>query len=124
MLTHPVPAAVPTAESPDAPPPPDVHVRLARRADVPAVVRLLADDPLGATREQPGEPLAPAYWDAFDAMTAHPGNELLVADADGDVVGCLQLTVIPGLSRTGMTRGQLEGVRVGARHRGRGFGEA
>ena len=36
----------------------------------------------------------------------------------------MQLTVIPGLSRTGMTRGQLEGVRVGARHRGRGIGEA
>ena len=104
-------------------PPPDVRVRPARRADLPAVVRLLADDPLGAAREQPGEPLAQAYWDAFDAMAAQRGNELLVAETEGEVAGCLQLTVIAGLSRTGMTRAQLEGVRVSARHRGRGIGE-
>jgi ribosomal protein S18 acetylase RimI-like enzyme len=102
----------------------DVHVRLAQRADVPAIVRLLADDPIGSTREQPGEPLAQAYWDAFDAIMAQGGNEVLVAEAGGEVAGCLQLTVIPGLSRTGMTRGQLEGVRVSDRHRGRGIGEA
>ena len=100
-----------------------VEVRTATRADVPAVVRLLADDALGATRELPGEPLAQTYWDAFDAMTAQRGNELLVADDGGEVVGCLQLTIIPGLSRAGMTRAQLEGVRVSARHRGRGIGE-
>jgi ribosomal protein S18 acetylase RimI-like enzyme len=104
--------------------PSDTRVRLARRADVPAIVRLLADDPLGATREQPGEPLAQAYWDAFDAIAAQGGNELFVADAAGEVVGCLQLTVIPGLSRTGMTRGLLEGVRVSARYRGQGVGES
>lgn len=99
-------------------------IRLARRDDVPAIVRLLADDALGATREQPGEPLAQAYWDAFDAIAAQRGNALLVAEVSGEVAGCLQLTVIPGLSRTGMTRGQIEGVRVGAAHRGRGIGEA
>ena len=106
------------------PPGSDVHVRLARRADVPAIVHLLADDPIGSTREQPGEPLAQAYWDAFDAIAAQGGNEVLVAEAAGEVAGCLQLTVIPGLSRTGMTRGLLEGVRVSARHRGRGIGES
>lgn len=99
-----------------------VHVRPARRADVPAIVGLLADDPIGATREQPGEPLAQAYWDAFDAVAAQGGNEILVAEVDGEVAGCLQLTVVPGLSRTGATRGQLEGVRVSARHRGHGIG--
>ena len=98
-------------------------MRLARRADVPAIVRLLADDPLGATREQPGEPLAQAYWDAFDGIEAQGGNELLVAEAAGEVVGCLQLTAIRGLSRTGMTRGQIEGVRVSASCRGQGVGE-
>lgn len=105
------------------PPPSDIQIRLARRADVPAIVRLLADDPIGSLREQPGEPLAQAYWDAFDAIEAQRGNEVLVAEVAGEVAGCLQLTVIPGLSRTGMTRGQLEGVRVSARHRGRGIGE-
>lgn len=102
---------------------PDIEVRLARRADVPALVHLLADDPIGAMREQAGEPLAQEYWNAFDAIEAQAGNEVLVAEVAGEVAGCLQLTVIPGLSRTGMTRGQIEGVRVSARHRGRGIGE-
>jgi ribosomal protein S18 acetylase RimI-like enzyme len=56
-------------------------------------------------------------------MEAHPGNELLVAVRAGDVIGCLQLTVIPGMSRMGMTRGQLESVRVNATARGQGIGE-
>jgi ribosomal protein S18 acetylase RimI-like enzyme len=101
-----------------------VHVRAARRDDVPAIVHLLADDTLGASREQPTEPPPQAYWDAFDAISAQRGNEVLVAEADGEVVGCLQLTVIPGLSRMGATRGQLEGVRVSSKHRGRRIGEA
>ena len=101
-----------------------VHVRAARRDDVPAIVHLLADDTLGASREQPTDPLPQAYWDAFDAIAAQGGNELLVAEANKEVVGCLQLTVIPGLSRMGARRGQIEGVRVSSKHRGRRIGEA
>jgi len=101
-----------------------VHVRAARRADVPAIVHLLADDTLGSSREQPTDPLPQAYWDAFDAISAHSGNELLVAEANGEVMGCLQLTVIPGLSRVGTRRGQIEGVRVSSTHRGQRIGEA
>jgi ribosomal protein S18 acetylase RimI-like enzyme len=101
-----------------------VRIRLARRDDVPAIVRLLADDVLGATREQATDPLPRQYWDAFDAMATQGGNELLVAELDGEIVGCLQLTIIPGLSRMGMIRGQLEGVRVSSAHRGRRIGEA
>jgi len=101
-----------------------VHIRNARRDDVPAIVGLLADDTLGASREQPTDPLPQAYWDAFDAISAHPSNELLVAESNGEVVGCLQLTVIPGLSRQGALRGQIEGVRVSSKHRGQRIGEA
>lgn len=101
-----------------------VVVRAATRADLPAVVRLLADDSLSATRERPGEPLAAEYSRAFDAIQAQGGNDLLVATLAGEVVGCLQLTMIPCLSRMGATRGQIEGVRVASAHRGRGIGEA
>jgi ribosomal protein S18 acetylase RimI-like enzyme len=101
-----------------------LQIRTARREDVPAIVSLLADDTLGAKREQPSDPLPQAYWDAFDAIARNVDNEVLIADADGDVVGCLQLTIIPGLSRMGMTRAQLEGVRVSSKHRGRQIGEA
>ena len=100
-----------------------VTVRPARRDDVPAIVRLLADDALGARRERVEDPVAPVYLQAFDEMAAQPGNELLVAIRDDQVVGCLQLTVIAGLSRAGMRRAQLESVRVSGRHRGQRIGE-
>jgi ribosomal protein S18 acetylase RimI-like enzyme len=104
-----------------------VLIRAGRRDDLPAVVQLLADDPddpLGATRERYAEPLPPAYGAGFDAMQRQGGNELLVAELDGAVVGCLQLTLIAGLSRLGTTRAQIEGVRVAAGARGRQIGDA
>jgi N-acetylglutamate synthase-like GNAT family acetyltransferase len=100
-----------------------VVVRLARREDVGAIVRLLADDVLGAARERVEDPVAPVYLRAFDDMAAQPGNQLLVAERDGDVIGCLQLTILTGLSRQGMRRGLLEAVRVSARYRGARVGE-
>lgn len=102
-----------------------ITIRTANRDDVPAIVALLADDPLGRTRETPGE-LQP-YLAAFADMAAQGGNIALVAERDSptgkEVVGCLQLTIIPGLSRHGAKRGQIEGVRVGATCRGLGIGE-
>jgi len=100
-----------------------VGVRLARREDIPAIVRLLADDVLGAHRELVEDPVAPIYLHAFDEMAGQPGNELFVAVRDDEVIGCLQLTIITGMSRAGMRRAQLEGVRVSARHRGAQVGE-
>ena len=105
-------------------PPPGLSFRDATRDDLPAIVRLLAADSMAAGRERPGEKLAPGYAAAFDRMAAQPGNRQIVAELDGRVVGCLQLTIIHGLSRAGMTRAQIEGVRVDAACRGRGIGEA
>lgn len=102
---------------------PELSIRFAMRSDVPAIVRLLADDALGAKREFPDEPIAACYWTAFDAMTEQGGNDVLLAVLDDEVVGCVQLTIIPGLSRAGALRGQLEGVRVAQDRRGLGIGE-
>lgn len=98
-------------------------IRTARRDDVPAIVALLADDPIAASRESNTEPLPEAYWRAFDDMAAQPGNLMLVAEADGRIVGCLQVTMIAGLSRTGTKRAQIEGVRVASGRRGERIGE-
>lgn len=87
------------------------------------MVRLLADDALGAARERDADPLPVAYLDAFTAMQAQSGNDLLVATLDGAVVGCLQLTIIPGVNRLGALRGQVEGVRVSSALRGQKIGE-
>ena len=100
-----------------------ITVRPARRDDVPAIVALLADDPLGRGREDASEPLPETYWQAFGDIAAQPGNAVLVAERGRTIVGCLQLTLIPGLSRRGMKRGLIEGVRVSAACRGLGIGE-
>jgi ribosomal protein S18 acetylase RimI-like enzyme len=105
----------------------EIALRFARPSDVPAIVGLLADDPLGRSRETVGDPLPAAYWQAFDDIAAQSGNHLLVAERTGaaprEVVGCLQLTIIPSLSRGGTKRGLIEAVRVGANSRGLGIGE-
>ena len=99
-----------------------IAFRSARVADLPAIVGLLADDPVGRLREDATESLAAAYRDAFAAIEADP-NQLLAVVMEGDrVIGTLQITFIPGLSRTGMWRGQIEGVRIAAGHRGAGLG--
>ena len=96
-----------------------VAIRTAAAPDVPAIVALLTDDPLGATRES-GSGLA--YSTSFEAIDADPNNALWVADLDGEVVGVFQLTFIPNLTYTGGWRAQVEGVRVAPSMRGTGLG--
>src|SRR4051794_17417314 len=87
------------------------------------IVRLLADDTLGATRERFADPLPTEYTDAFAAIESDPNQLLLVADRGGAVVGVLQITFIPGLTRLGSWRAMIEGVRVDASERGAGIGQ-
>ncbi|MDT8449435.1 MAG: GNAT family N-acetyltransferase [Wenzhouxiangellaceae bacterium] len=100
----------------------EIPFRPAQAGDLEAIVALLADDALGARREQPADPLPEAYRSAFEAIAADPNNELIVADDDGAVVAVLQLTFIPGLTRRGGWRAQIEGVRVASTHRSTGLG--
>lgn len=99
-----------------------VRYRLATVADVPAIVQMLADDALGAKRERVESPLPQAYYEAFAAIDRDPNIELIVADSGGDVIGTVQLSFTPGLSRQGMWRGTIEAVRVASSHRGKGIG--
>jgi GNAT superfamily N-acetyltransferase len=94
-------------------------IRRATADDVPAIVAMLADDPLGAKRESPGDPV---YAAAFAEIDADPRQYLAVAVVDDQVAGTLQLTFIPGLSRRGATRALIEAVRVRADQRGSGLG--
>ncbi|QDY77223.1 GNAT family N-acetyltransferase [Streptomyces qinzhouensis] len=97
-----------------------IGIRSATRDDIAAIVAMLADDPLGATRESPDD-LAP-YRSAYERLQSDPNQLLVVADRDGEVVGTLQLTIIPGLSRKGSTRSIIEGVRIHSSERGHGLG--
>jgi GNAT superfamily N-acetyltransferase len=100
---------------------PGVIFRTATRCDLPALIALLTDeetvlDP--AAIEVDG-----AYATAFEAIDSDGCNEVVVLDeGDGTVLGCLQLTYIPGLGRHGAERALIEAVRIRADRRGAGLG--
>jgi GNAT superfamily N-acetyltransferase len=99
-----------------------IDFRRALASDLPSIIALLADDPLGQAREDGSMPPAASYAAAFEAIDADPNQLLAVVTEGGRVIGTLQITFLPGLSRKGMWRGQIEGVRIAASHRGAGLG--
>ncbi len=107
----------------------NINFRQATIDDLPAIVRMLADDFLGASRENPAEPLDENYIKAFREIDASDGNELIVVEsgnadgAGGTIVGTMQLTFIPGISRLGAKRLLIEAVRVDGKSRGAGIGK-
>ncbi len=78
-----------------------LQYRTAHRGDLTALVSMLANDPLGKTREDNATPINPAYIEAFKAINADPNNDLLIAELEGKIVGMLQLTYIPYLTHIG-----------------------
>ncbi|MFJ4629485.1 GNAT family N-acetyltransferase [Streptomyces sp. NPDC088847] len=98
----------------------DLEIRAAVAEDIPAIVGMLADDPLGSQRESPDD-LTP-YLAALERLAADPNQHLVVAVREDRVVGTLQLTIVPGLSRKGATRSIVEAVRIHADERGSGLG--
>ena len=100
----------------------NLEFREATDKDIAALVNLLADDDLGATREDISMPLNQNYSDAFNSIDQDPNNELTVVESDNELVGMLQLTFIPYLTHTGSWRCLIEGVRIASNFRGRGLG--
>ncbi|MFF3462064.1 GNAT family N-acetyltransferase [Streptomyces sp. NPDC002619] len=98
----------------------DLEIRAAVADDISAIVGMLADDPLGVRRESPDD-LTP-YLTALKRLEGDPNQHLVVAVREGRVIGTLQLTIIPGLSRRGATRSIIEAVRIHADERGSGLG--
>ena len=87
-----------------------------------AIVAMLADDALGAKREDASLPLRDEYRNAFAAIDADPNQLLAVVERGGQIIGCMQISFIPGLSRMGLWRGQIESVRIASSVRGGGIG--
>ena len=101
-----------------------VRIRPAESNDVAAIVAMLADDALGRSRERLEDPMPPSYFQAFERVERDPNIQLVVAEGEGgEVVGCLQLCILPGLSSQGASRALIEDVRVASHHRNRGIGE-
>jgi ribosomal protein S18 acetylase RimI-like enzyme len=96
------------------------RIREAAAADLPAIVALHAEDELGRTRE--GGADDPAYAEAFARIERDPNNAFYVIEQDGAVIGCAQLTIVPGIARRAVTRGQIESVHIAASAQGQGLG--
>lgn len=101
----------------------EVIFRRAVRADLPAIVALIADDAVNGHREKPGEPLQPGYIKAFEAIDRDANNLLVVGEIDGVPVATAQITFIPNLTQQGGMRAIVEGVRVASSARSQGVGE-
>ena len=100
-------------------------LRRAVTGDTDAIIRLLSDDPISASRGDVASVAdRPAYASALDEILAEPSNDLLVVELGGEVVGTLQLTSIPGMARRGAKRLLIEAVRVRSDLRSAGIGTA
>ena len=95
-------------------------IRKARAADLPAIIALLESDAVAGRR---GVGLI-EYQRMFEEIDADPNQHLTVAEADGEVMGCVQITIMPGLSRGATRRGQIEGMRIARGRRSQGYGNA
>jgi ribosomal protein S18 acetylase RimI-like enzyme len=102
----------------------NVHFRLAKRADLPSIVRMLADDDLGSQREHYDDPLPEAYFAAFAQIENEPNHELIVAERNEQVIGTLHLMFLPSISFQGGLRAQIESVRVDKQFQSQGIGSA
>lgn len=98
--------------------------RRATQDDLPAIIAMLADDPLGQNRELVSDQVDRAYVEAFARIDRDPNQLLAVAERDGAVIGTLQLSFLTHLARRGAIRAQIEAVRVARTARSEGLGEA
>jgi GNAT superfamily N-acetyltransferase len=102
-----------------------VLLRAASPADLVALVRLLADDPINASRGDVGDDSdLPVYANALTRIIDDSANDLIVAVEHDRIVATLQLTLIPGMPRRGATRLLVEAVWVAADRRSAGIGGA
>lgn len=118
----------PSAASPASSPAAAVTFRRARRQDLAAILALLADDAVARDRAGYAEEVSPAVLAAFEEIDGDASEELIVGErpAPGggqEVIATLQLSILPGLSRGGMRRAQVEAVRVRPELRGQRIGE-
>jgi Predicted acetyltransferase len=100
----------------------EIIFRLATRADLPSIVRMLADDELGSQRERFENPLPESYYSAFEQINQDPNHELIVAERNREVIGTLHLMFLPSISFQGRLRAQVESVRIDKRFQSQGIG--
>ncbi len=99
-----------------------MEIREATMDDLPRIVKLMAEDTLGRSREDFSVPLKACYVEAFKNICEDKNSILLVACENGEVVGSLQVTFTQYLSHEGSRRATIENVHVFEKCRNRGVG--
>lgn len=101
-----------------------MNVRSAHKEDIPFLVGMIANDPLGRLRENDVSPLPKEYYAAFENISSDPNQELVVMEGEnGIVIGTLQLSFMQYLTYQGGIRAQIEAVRIHEAYRGQGIGQ-
>ena len=100
----------------------EIAFRLATRADLLSIVRMLADDELGSQRERYKDPIPESYYAGFEQINNDPNHDLIVAELNGEVIGTLHLMFLPSISFQGGLRAQVESVHVDKNYQNRGIG--
>lgn len=100
----------------------NLNIRDADETEIGDIVQLSIAGAVVNSRYPSYDPTDPAYLAAFRAIAADPNHRLIVAEDAGTIVGCMQISFIPGLPGGGAWRGQLENVHVRADYRGKGVG--
>lgn len=96
--------------------------RDAFESDIPVILELCRGGAAFPDRYPPLDLSDPGYLASFRAIDQDPNNRLIVAERDGEAIGTLQITFIPGMPDQGRWRGLLESVHVRADQRGKGTG--
>ena len=98
--------------------------RKATEADIPNIVKMLANDELGSKREDYKVPLPKSYYDAFQNIFQDKNKKLIILENfNKETIGTLQLTFLQYLTYRGGLRAQIEAVRIHKKFRGKGFGK-
>ena len=98
--------------------------RKATEADIPNIVKMLADDELGSKREDYKVPLPKSYYDAFQNIFQDKNQELIIFENfDKETIGTIQLSFLQYLTYRSGLRAQIEAVRIHKKFRGKGFGK-
>ncbi len=100
-----------------------MHFRKAIKSDLPFIIEMIADDKLGATRENFQDPLPDVYLDAFNNIDKDANQYLIVVEKDNKIIGTMQLSFIQYLTYQGGIRAQIEAVRIHKDYRGNNIGE-
>ncbi|MCM4163261.1 MULTISPECIES: GNAT family N-acetyltransferase [unclassified Arenibacter] len=98
--------------------------RRANKEDLPAIIKMIANDTLGKLREQYRDPLPKAYYSAFEIIDGDKNQQLMVIEnSEGEVVASFQLSFLQYLTYVGGIRCLVENVHVREDQTGKGIGK-